>query len=1678
MADQNTKPKTISFAGRNIDQNEFTRRARQKAAEWARYQGLKGDEINDFNESLNDILAGISDGRYTVTESGALSGKGTSTANTYNTRTGARVEDSNGGNSRRRRGFDPNANVMGYLNGIAGAMSSGGYSRSSSNGSPRGTTMQQYISDAIFGEGNSFSPEQVVRWADAYDAVGNDGKRGISGRRQWIADTLNEYRTKYNNGEFGEVSDEERTKTNELIDSIITNNNPDIDKDWQISKNAPWLTHLLFRDAKYYADDSERKADEAKTEEEATKKALDNYLKGVAGATNPYEPGTEGYIKAEQIKKELDKKAFDENFATHTWSYNDSGKSFRTQVSDALPQDIFSGWNIEQVRNYLKDAEGLVTNEYGQDVDASGHGWGAALTDLGVGAAGGAATGAGVGAAFGGIGAVPGAVGGAIIGGLGGAAKGVTDIIKGGELYHNDYTGWGEGDTSLENSGLKNYFDALQNDFRPDDTTYKTGEFNARSNRALLGKAGADYARALIANSGSNYQLQDGSYLLPQFIDWNTGKAYKFNLHGNKMTITTANIGDIINGLTPGSTLYDTLLEEWRSWNKRPKRKEGGVLYAAKGDVLSQGELDIMRKAAISAQTPQQTSTDAYKPLWSDNQNELLQHKLEQDQARYNTAQANGMKKQHQIDEGNKDFQFTGVEATRLVSAAADLASIAAAYAPGYGTAAAGVLGIGSSLASMGADIADPSVSGWDVAKGLGINLGLDIASLAPGIGSSAGVAKVAKTITKLAPKLLAAFSVYQVGPDAINSLQKLLKGEKMTQNDIRNLSYGISTVAGINNTTAAAIKRHNLKRAGMPKTEPGEYTFTYIDKDGKPATAKVTNPRELVDKINEAGKKGLTEAEKVLQAAVHDDKATFTKDVRFSDNKIKNLFRKEAKAEQLPSTTNSKQYLEWLNKIRQQEKDAIAEKVNSKNKAVSNLYKWWQDYLNTNTDIMLGGSTLYRSPFKGAGKWNYGENVENLKSSMEEKTVLDSLIPETDTNQLKTDITSRTSQATEALKTAEARYNKLYGKYEEKLNDTRIAHQKAKKAEKVAKEVADESLGKIAGLQGNFDDKVSAVEAKVNEINDFKQISTKIADLQKKIARLQKRATSKKGLSEIQKSHLTKAQDDLKIQQDLINGRTQEAQAEQYLKALEAIQGHRKAVQTTTDARTARAKVLEQAKKRRSTATADKIRSELAAAKATAGAQAGTSDSYIPVAETLGIKFEGVTPNITAKKKANFEKFIDFLKENNQQDAQIKEILSDKTLLEAARKTFKFKQGGILKANDGVKVPDKKDKTPEVTSNKPSAINGWSGTLGTTKTTTKATTSAQSNGNNEEGLINPQQFGPKSGWIGYGINPTDAAITSLENAKYGLTQGINTGIYNVYAGFRGFHETPLLKHYRQWSSKPLEDQMAKNTAEYRRLGANSAAGTSDQGQAFAWQLAATDKAMAANAPLAIQANEQIKTTVDQQNAVGNENYANMHAVSERNRQGDVALSNARLKAYADYLHKMGTTASQNIMSRQYGMGKAGIINDQRMAQAAAANDPTVSKAKNAYQELLTRKATNPGSWTEADDSALQVAAQNYKFANSNFMNRWNATHIPTTGSPYAGYGTTFGGPEYFDFANFNTGYSFAKGGKMEAAEREKTRKEYEKIYHDSMKLMVQESNKKLRSSAYAFYRKLFMHKK
>lgn len=1666
MAEPNKKTKTISFAGRDIDQNEFNRRARQKANEWAQYQGLKGDELTDFNESLNDILAGISDGRYSVTETGALSGKGPGAMGAYDSRTGQRVDNAQRGNPRHRRGFDPNANVMGFLNGIAGSLSEGAAKKKSGSSSgAKAMSAGQYLSNQIFGEGNNFSVEQLVKWADAHDAVGTDGKRGIEGRRNFIVEQLGEYKKGLLNGDY-DLSDDQRDKEIETIDQIIASNSADPDKDWQLSKVAPWMSHLLFRDKDYYASTEERKAAEEKSAEERNKAALDAYIRGDAGSSNPYEPGTQGYDLAEQAKQAAESKAFDTDFATHTWNYGDSGKSFRTEVSDSLPQDVFSGWNVQKIRDYLAGAEGLVTNEYGQDVDASWKGWGETFSDMGAGAAAGAGTGAALGLAggpFAPLTSSAGAIGGGIIGGATGLITGLVNSARGSEMFHDNYTGWGEGDTSLENSGLKGYFDALTNNYRPDDTTKSVGGFNARSNKALLGKAGADYARAIIANDGENYQLADGSYLLPQFIDWNSGKAYKFNLHGNKMTITTANIGSIINGLTPGSPLYTTLLNEWRSYNKRPVLKDGGILLAANGDKLSQGEIDILKKALTpNAAQPQQTSD--YKPLYEGNSLSTAQQQLADDQKRYQEAQANGVDKQKRIDEGNKtlgEAGWSGADKARLVAAGLDISSLIAATT-GVGIGAGAALGVGSTLTTLGADIVDPSVSGGEVAKQLGVNLAIDAASLIPGLGAGAEGAKIAKNLIKIVPKLIPIFTTLSTGPEAINTLKKVQRDggfRNVTKEELRNLGYCISSATGtlrLGKTEISTLKNRPPKGAKQSK-------YAYKDAAGNEQFLRGQKADDAVAAINEAGKeKGTEAALKALEAATGVKGAQFANGEKFESGLLGKWKTKVAKTSP-DRVVDNDATLAWLN-------EHLA-----KNAKVREKYPRLSKVFGTDFELMFGDPKFIANPLasdktlpakknlfwgESTGEYKLGNSNKYLKaleakSAEGEKTILENikLDGEKAARGLEPTIKKQTTELQKAQKTAQTEHDEFFKK---ELNKVKESQDKVTKAAEELKKAREAAL-KIF--------KKGTAESKQTRLEEFIKKQDDLAKLE--------------AIAEASRTAEQTAQ--IQTLTSELQAATQLKKAANYKAALDKIKGYREHLSSHETANQELTKANEALAKRQKTKEGKKHVEALEAAKKAIGAtKARELSDYMTESGKLGYVPAGATEAIKGGRQKNMEAFINFLKSKNLSDERIMALLADKAFMQSAREAFKFGEGGIIKANDGTALAAPVKPKPTT----PPKLVDWTGTISakpTNKPTATLTGSDTTSGPYEydwgdyEGVINPWQRPGASGETRLGINPIDFGISRLEDAKYGLTQGLNGAIYQTYLGMKGFHETPLLKHYRQWSAKPLEDQMAKTIATYRLMGNRSAAGTTDQNQAFAYNLAATDRAMSAIQPLALQANEQIRTTVDQQNAVGNENFANMHEVGERNRQGDVALANARKKYYADYLHKLGTTAVQNMSSRQYGMAKAGIANDQRAVQAAAFTDPTVAAAKKTWIDLKRKQAMDPDNFTEEDAKALRRAQAEYSFAYTDFVDNWTANHLVTTGTPYAGYGTLYTLPPTYS----PYGY-FARGGKMEAAEKEKTRREYEKIFHDSMKLLVKESNKKLAAGkgAYAFYRKLFMHAK
>lgn len=140
---------------------------------------------------------------------------------------------------------------------------------------------------------------------------------------------------------------------------------------------------------------------------------------------------------------------------------------------------------------------------------------------------------------------------------------------------------------------------------------------------------------------------------------------------------------------------------------------------------------------------------------------------------------------------------FSTIDKVRLGTAAADAISAAAAFIPGYGTVASGVLGIGSTLTNIGADIADESMSGLDVAGNALHGLVMDVAGLIPGMGATGKAAKIVrvlKPVSKLAMRTLQAYGMVH-SADAFNKLMS--NPSDMSADDWRNLVTGLQAISG-----------------------------------------------------------------------------------------------------------------------------------------------------------------------------------------------------------------------------------------------------------------------------------------------------------------------------------------------------------------------------------------------------------------------------------------------------------------------------------------------------------------------------------------------------------------------------------------------------------------------------------------------------------------------------------------------------------------------------------------------------------------------------------------------------------------------------------------------------------------------------------------------------------------
>lgn len=293
MPEKDNKPLTIRFAGRDIDAHDFVDLATQKVVQWMDYQQLQGDERTDFIKSFNEVLQGIVDNRYKISEFGKIMGL-PKDPNYYRESDGAKKDGEGAWYNRKRVGFNPYGNVETYLNGIAKLANEYKPEETSGKKTWKNGMLNTLLGNAVFGEGNNQSltknTGQLEAWANQYDPYAN-GTRSTKGRRQFIIDNvLKPYKEDLLAGQYN-IDDSTLQSELDAINHLEGN----IDNDFELGKMFPLASHYLFTGEKYMTDEQKAAAQ--------LKAKRDAYTSGQADYTDDLGYSAEERTAADQLRQ-------------------------------------------------------------------------------------------------------------------------------------------------------------------------------------------------------------------------------------------------------------------------------------------------------------------------------------------------------------------------------------------------------------------------------------------------------------------------------------------------------------------------------------------------------------------------------------------------------------------------------------------------------------------------------------------------------------------------------------------------------------------------------------------------------------------------------------------------------------------------------------------------------------------------------------------------------------------------------------------------------------------------------------------------------------------------------------------------------------------------------------------------------------------------------------------------------------------------------------------------------------------------------------------------------------------------------------------------------------------------------------------------------------------------------
>lgn len=318
-----------------------------------------------------------------------------------------------------------------------------------------------------------------------------------------------------------------------------------------------------------------------------------------------------------------------------------------------------------------------------------------------------------------------------------------------------------------------------------------------------------------------NYQNDDGTFYIPGSASTEDHSGWVYNPVTHQLV--KRNISKIQYLRRKYSNDYFTKYDPYKedSLNSIWMNKQGGTLKLQEGGELPYKTLMIaLRKRAYDDKNIKAKYTN-YNKKYND---AIKKAKLDAYRQEYLKTPGDRVP--------TEDFEAQDL--LRMSSMAADIVSMISAWVPGAGTAVSLGSGIGSTVATFAADVAEDGLDWGDVGTGL-LNLGSDLLGAIPVIGSSFKTGKIVKQLVKHGSKILNWMLYLGTGKDVINAttmiINKATTGEDLTVDDWKTLGNALSGLANVSRVKAGQHKAKQINKEALANTEK---TVRLKTKEGK----------------------------------------------------------------------------------------------------------------------------------------------------------------------------------------------------------------------------------------------------------------------------------------------------------------------------------------------------------------------------------------------------------------------------------------------------------------------------------------------------------------------------------------------------------------------------------------------------------------------------------------------------------------------------------------------------------------------------------------------------------------------------------------------------------------------------------------------------------------------------